>query len=411
MIVIYKLIMNVMKAITQVQRKKENNFCYRFQLLFFVLIVSCISGVSTAQQVEYKSDDFQGQWFIGMGIGPRIYFADHARQLDFMDRLSLGADLYVGKWFIPFVGARIGASYQTLKGAAQNWDNTGPAPHANTREGYILPRDGLYRQQFDAFHVYGDLLFNVSNIFEGVNEDRFWTLTPFIGIGYARSVDPAYFDDEPGREVSFNLGLLNSLHVGRSVDLNFDLRAAVVNDAFKVGKDKYPEVDRLNTGGRPFDGILSLNIGVAFRFGGNVKPLIVYQPEPVRPVPPPVKEPVVEKVTEWKDVATDVLILFRINESVLLRDARVQIGFLARLMHEYPEGTYTITGYADEGTGNPDLNYRLSRARAERVKECLVGEFGISSSRLQTFAAGGIENRYYNDPSLSRSVIVRPNKY
>jgi outer membrane protein OmpA-like peptidoglycan-associated protein len=165
----------------------------------------------------------------------------------------------------------------------------------------------------------------------------------------------------------------------------------------------------LNAGGRPFDGILSVNLGVVFRFGGNIKPLVVYRPETIYPVPP-VKVSQVERVTEWKDVATDVLILFRINESVLLRDARVQLGFLARLMHEYPEGTYTITGYADEGTGNPDLNYRLSRARADRVKDCLVSEFGISPSRLKTYAAGGVENRYYDDPSLSRSVIIRPDK-
>jgi len=400
-----------MKAITQTQRRTEKSVWYRFRLLFFVLIVSCISGVSIAQQVEYKSPDFRGEWFIGLGIGPRIYFADHARQLDFMDRLSLGADLYVGKWFIPFIGARIGGSFQTLKGAAQNMNPNGPAPHAITSEGYILPRHGLYKQQFDALHLYGDLLFDVSSIFEGVKEERFWSLTPFIGIGYAQTLDPAYYGDVPGREVSFNLGILNSLHVGRSVDLNFDIRGALVNDAFKVGKNIHPEIDRLNSGGRPFDGILSVNIGVAFRFGGNIKPLVVYHSDAVRPVPPPVREPVVEKVTEWKDVATDVLILFRINESVLLRDARVQLGFLARLMHEYPEGTYTITGYADEGTGNPDLNYRLSRARADQVKECLVGEFGISPTRLQTVAAGGIENRYYNDPSLSRSVIIRPIKY
>ena len=403
-----------MKAMIQTQRKTEIDTLYRFRMLFFVLLVSCISGISTAQQIEYKSDDFRGEWFIGMGIGPRLYFADHARQVALMDRLSLGADLYIGKWFIPYVGARLGASYQTLKGAAQNWENFGPAPHAiNVSAGW--PREfrehGLYYQQFDAFHVYGDLLFNVSNIFEGVNENRFWNLTPFIGIGYARSVDPAYRDDVPGREVSFNLGLLNSLRVGSSVDLTFDIRTAIVNESFKVGKNIHPEIDRLNIGGRPFDAIFSLNVGVAFRFGGNMQPLVSYQHEPVRPVQPPGNAPYVERVTEWKDVAADVLILFRINESVLLRDARVQLGFLARLMHEYPEGTYTITGYADEGTGNADLNYRLSRARAEKVKECLVGEFGISAHRLQTAAAGGIENRYYNDPALSRSVVIRPNKY
>jgi len=87
----------------------------------------------------------------------------------------------------------------------------------------------------------------------------------------------------------------------------------------------------------------------------------------------------------------------------------VQIGFLARLMHEYPESQYIVTGYADEGTGNPELNCRLSRDHANRVKDCLSGEFGISPTRLKTVTSGGIENRFYNDPSLR--VIIRPDKY
>ena len=411
-----------MKAITQTQRKTEKNVWYRFRLLFLVSIVSCISGVSIAQHMEYKSPDFRGEWFIGMGLGPRIYFADHARQLDFVDRITLGADLYVGKWLSPAVGTRLGGSFQRLRGAAQNQNNMyGPAPHmvpvkrkdGSLKTDWIIGDPHfLFQQQFDAWQVYADLLFNASNIFEGVNEYRFWTLVPFVGLGYMRTGDPPYHGDDPGREVSFNIGLLNSLRLGHSVDLNFDIRSAFVRDRFKVGKDVHPDIDRMNIGGRPFDGILSVNLGITFRFGGNSHPQPVYRSEFVRPVPPPPgREPVVERVTEWKDVATDVLVLFRINESTLLRDARVQLGFLARLMQQYPEGTYTITGYADEGTGNPDLNQRLSRARAERVKECLIGEFGISPSRLRTVAAGGIENRYYNDPSLSRSVIIRPDKY
>ena len=394
--------MNAMQTITQTLQKTGAKICYRFRLLFFVLTTICTSSVLTAQQFEYIPADYQGQWFIGMGLGPRIYFADHARQLAIIDRLSLGADIFVGKWWGPVLGTRLGGSFQTLKGATLEENQR--ISHAIPGTGFNI-RDGesgmtrLYKQQFDAWNLYADLMFNVSNLFEGIYEDRFWTLVPYAGIGYLST-----WDHPKANEISLNVGLLNSLRVGYAVDLNFDIRGAMVRDRFHTISEK-------DMGGRPFDGILSVNVGVTFRFGGTSQPRTVYRPESVSQVPP-VREPVVvEKVIEWKDIATDVLILFRINESVLLRDARVQLGFLARLMHQYPEGTYTITGYADEGTGNPDLNQRLSRARAERVKECLVGEFGVSPTRLQTVAAGGIENRYYNDPSLSRSVIIRPNKY
>jgi len=400
-----------MKRVTN-EQKTENSIRYYGKLFVSAILTFCISGVLMAQQTEYESEDFKGQWFIGLGVGPRMYFADHARQLTFADRISGGADVYVGRWWNPIVGTRLGASWQVLRGATK-YSSSQRVSHAIDRNLYIGTPHYLYRQQFSAYQLYADLVFNVSNLFEGSYEDRFWTLAPFVGIGYIST-----FDHPDAHELALNIGLLNKLRVGENVDLVFDMRGAAFKDRFKnpvydSQADRSEERNRLNndTGGRPYDGIFSFNVGVQFRFGSNSNSSYTYYPDPVRPVPPPAKEMVVEKVVEWKDVATDVLILFRINESVLLRDARVQIGFLAKLLHQYPEGTYTITGYADEGTGNPDLNMRLSRARAERVKECLVNEFGISPSRLQTVAAGGIENRYYNDPSLSRSVIVRPNKY
>ena len=381
-----------------IQQRTEKKVCLRTRLLGCILFLSCITGILSAQQVENSSEEFRGEWFIGFGAGPRIYFADHAKQLHFMDRISGGADMFIGKWLNPVVGARVGGSFQTLRGATQRTSGS----HAiETDKGYYVPEHWLYKQKFDAWHLYGDLLFNASNLFEGVNEDRFWTVSPFVGLGYMNT-----WDQPQGKEVSLNVGLLNSLRLSSSVDLNFDIRGAMVRERFHG----------IDVGNRPFDGILSVNLGVSFRFGGaGIKSKPVYYPEPYYPEPPyldePVIETVIEKITEWKDVAADVLVLFQIGQSTLSRDARVQLGFLAKLMQEYPESQYIITGYADEGTGNPDLNDRLSRARAERVKDCLVGEFGISPMRLKTVAVGGIENRYYDDPSLSRSVIIRPDKY
>ena len=384
-----------------------------FRILVGLLIGISLSGIMSAQQRKKKSVDARGQWFVGVDAGSRIYFADHAKQLQLKDRISGGADLFVGKWIGPMVGARIGGSYQTLRGAAQTWTVNNPAPHAITGNNFYLPNHRLFKQKFDAANVYGEILFNATNIFGGVDEKRLWTVAPFIGLGYAKAMSPPYEGDVPGSEMSLNIGLLNSFRVSHSVDLNLDIRGAAFNDRFKVGKNMYPQIDRMNAGGRPYDGILSVNLGLTYRFGAKAKykPMpMVHQPEPVYYYSEPIIEKVIEKVTEWKDIASDVLILFQINQSTLLNDARVQIGFLAKLMHQYPESSYTITGYADEGTGTSEINYRLSYARAERVKECLVAEFGISPSRLTTFFAGGIENRFYNDPAMSRSVIISPNK-
>jgi len=398
------------------QKKSEISFGTRICMLA-VLLTLCVSGFLSAQNTLYSIEQDRNEWFIGLGLGPRIFFADHARQLAINDRISGGADIYLGKWWGPVLGTRVGGSWQILKGATKyGYDPRHNPGHAIPEDvHYYLPKHRLFRQQFDAWHLYADILLDVSSIFEGVNTNRFWTLAPFVGLGYINTWD----SPTPSNSAfTFSAGLLNKLRVGNKVDLVFDLRGTAFSDHFKNNwrdpspeqPNKYP--DRLNndTGNRSLDAILSFNIGVEFRFGGNVIPKPVYYPTTfVEPVPP-VEYPV-EVITEWKDVAADVLILFRINESVLLRDARVQLGFLAKLMHDFPESRYVITGYADEGTGNQTTNYRLSTERANRAKDCLVNEFGIAASRLETVAAGGVANQYYNDPALSRSVVIRPVRY
>ena len=400
------------------QKKAKMNIQNHIHLFYFLLMF-CLSGFLKAQNGSYAIVENQNQWFVGLGIGPRLFFADHARQLDIVERISGGGDLYIGKWWGPVFGSRVGVSFQALKGATKYSMNSSLGhvknPGHAIENKYHLEEHRLYRQQFNAGHLYADLLFNVSNLFEGMNDDRFWTLVPFVGVGYIGT-----WDIPEAHEFSVNVGLMNKLRVGNQVDLIFDIRGAAFNERLKNPvRDPQPEQlskypDRLNndTGNRSFDGLFNVNVGVAFTFGKNAVSKTVYYPTYIEPVaPPPPVDNTVQVITEWHDVAADVLILFRIGQSTLSQDARVQLGFLAKLMRDYPESSYTITGYADEGTGNTQINNRLSDDRAKRVKDCLVGEFGISASRLRTVGVGGIENRYYNDPSLSRSVIIRPDKY
>lgn len=68
-----------------------------------------------------------------------------------------------------------------------------------------------------------------------------------------------------------------------------------------------------------------------------------------------------------------------------------------------------ISGYADKGTGSPATNERLSKARAEAIYNVLVNEFGVPASQLTTSHYGGVDNMYYDDPRLSRAVIVLGN--
>lgn len=108
-----------------------------------------------------------------------------------------------------------------------------------------------------------------------------------------------------------------------------------------------------------------------------------------------------------KTVASN-LIIFRIGSAKLSKEARANLGLLAEAIKSSdPNAVYTITGYADAGTGSKKTNERLSKERAEAVRDCLVNEYGVSDSRLRIDYKGGVSNMFYDDPRLSRAVITR----
>ncbi len=114
-----------------------------------------------------------------------------------------------------------------------------------------------------------------------------------------------------------------------------------------------------------------------------------------------------EIMIEKNWVAAPHLITFQIGKSELSNEARVNLGFLAKVMKENNRKVvYTIIGYADKGTGSPKFNERLSKARAEAVYDCLVKEFGVQAEILEVTHEGGVDNMFYDDPRLSRAVIT-----
>ena len=438
-------------------------------LMFACLLLFCVSGNLSASAIEdysngasnspryadrsgnYEAGSFWQHWFIGASGGGLIYFADHAKQAELKDRLSYGGEGSLGKWWSPYIGTRVGFSMQKLRGMVQDLGAEGTSsvtlkdirlPYKYGIEPYPNPKDGttneLWEQRFDVWHAYADCLFDITNLLGGINDRRFWSIAPYAGVGWMNVMTPWYYErkDADGvyqtvmengnpkplkqgdkREVSANIGVLNSFRLGKMVDLVVDVRGTMVNDRIKA-----------QWGNIRQDGILSASLGLVVHLGKNdwAPATAGMSDAELAAMNERISEmnrenaalrkslddasSRVDKLTEWRMIATDIYIRFDINQTVLLREARVQLGLLARMMKEYPEATYTITGYADASTGTPAINMQLSKGRAEVIKTCLVREFGIEPNRLQTEYAGGIENRYYNDPYLSRATIIRPDK-
>lgn len=223
--------------------------------------------------------------------------------------------------------------------------------------------------------------------------------------------------EEPSAtDISAHFGLLNSLRLSSALDLNLDLRGTMVNDEF----DGEP-------GGRGGEGMFTATIGLTYKFKprgwdrSKTVTRLVYNNDEINAMREKLnlmseenarlKEALARGGQEReKIVAAANLVIFEIGKSKLSNLSRANLGLLAEVIKQGdPNAVYTVTGYADKGTGSKGLNERLSKKRAEAVFDCLVNEYGVNKSQLKIDYKGGVDNMFYDDPRLSRAVITRSN--
>lgn len=372
-----------------------------------------VQSAGATESVEYSTDkykvetnSFWDNWFISIGAGGQVYFGDHDKQVSFGERISPALDIAVGKWFSPEIGVRLMYNGLSAKGATR-WG----AAHSTGEEveGWGT---GLYKSKFNYFNFQADAMFNLSNIFCGYNEKRVYNCSPYIGLGVMKVTDAP-----KETAVSGHFGILNSFRLCSALDLNLDLRGTLVDDDF----DGEP-------GGHGGEGMFSATIGLTYKFkprGWNRSRTIVrevYNNDEINAMREKLNQMSEENArleealaqndreraqTIVKQITSANLIVFPIGESTLSNQARVNLGMLAEVIKQGDASTvYTITGYADAGTGSKEMNEQLSKARAEAVCDCLVKEFGVNKSQLKIDYKGGVDNMFYDDPRMSRAVIT-----
>lgn len=367
------------------------------------------------ETVEYSNDkykvetnSFWNNWFVSAGAGGQVYFGDHDRQRKFGERIAPALDIAVGKWFTPGIGVRLMYSGLSAKGATQTgaYQSGGPIS-GKPWHGYWLSE-----QKFKFFNFHLDAMFNLMNLIGGYKEDRVYSLSPYAGVGLARVTS-----SPKNTEITGHLGLMNSFRLCSALDLNLDLRATFINDMFDG-----------EVGGRGGEPMITAALGLTYKFkrrGWDKSKTVVRtnvgeinalrdqlnraNDENAR-LRNAIDESNRNPKQEVKKTAASNLIIFRIGRADLSKEARANLGLLAEAIKASdPNAVYTITGYADAGTGSKKTNERLSKKRAEAVYDCLVNEYGVSESQLKIDYKGGVDNMFYDDPRLSRAVITRAN--
>ncbi len=361
----------------------------------FFVAMALLAGTltATAQTAKptnglkgYVTNGFWANWEISAGAGMNYYHWGYGSH----GKVGWEVNASATKWVIPALGVRV-----QLQGGEQNYRLSSTA---DATQSYI----GLH----------GDLMVNVSN-WVRYREDRFYSFIPFVGFGLLTT--------DPGNDNTYNnlgayAGILNKFRVGKSIDLNLELKA------YTAKREK--EVFRKS---------MSVTAGITYRFNkrdwnripqpvdvsGYVKQINTLKGDltSARDAAAAAKaaadraakeaEAAKRALAGAKPVYVDgqSVVFFPIGQSKLTEQDKLRLDqYVSQIKNGNPGKTYLIEGYADSATGSARVNQRLSEARAQSVYDYLVSK-GVDAKQLEIKAHGDKESPY-GKPVNDRVVIV-----
>ena len=396
---------------------------------------------------------FSSNWEVGAAVGTQIYFGDHDKQMRLIDRLGLNLGVKAGKWFTPGLGVRLGVFGGKILGVS-GWtgheNNNHPEANRKNYQGFvnhatvengIATSGDVYKntnhsyplfettQKYVNFH--GDVLFNLSNMIGGYNQERFYSFIPFASTGFGVSLNRAV-NGYRSHEVTLGAGLLNRFRLSDALDIDFEIRGTYTGDRF----DQEFIVDYSYEGrgfqaqaGRWGEGMLSATLGINYKIprrGWDYPQVCPNNDDVIADLKKSLenqlalRESDAQRIKELEDALSKqsevtrenvtlypLLVTFHIDRWELRNKDRVNLGFLAEAIKSNPNMKFKVTGFADAGTGSVKRNIFLAKKRSEVIFDCLVNEFGVPASQLIREDKGGVENMYYNDPRCSRAVLLK----
>ena len=189
-----------------------------------------------SQEIQYVEDASQGylmnsfkdNWFITAQGGVNVYFSKYDSNRDLKDRFSPNAALYVGKWFTPVWGARIGVDFLANKGLGDK------NASAILRDENLV--GGYYKTNHNHVGPVFDVMANLTNLFCGYKPNRVYNFVLYGGAGgywtlakdYANGKDNGYKNSHDN-VLTFRAGIINSFNVSKQVQLSLDLRASAID--------------------------------------------------------------------------------------------------------------------------------------------------------------------------------------
>lgn len=312
-----------------------------------------------------------------------------------MDKLiTPTAALSFGHYFTPVVGARLHVNaWQSKSGLA----STG----LYYKWKYVTPDLDLLVNLTNLFGKGSDHALNVI-LLGGVGLNYAWDNDELKALNLPANTMPLAWDKN---RLSHNLraGLRLETNQAKPFGVSLEVNANSLDDRFN---SKTNDAD---------DWMFTAMLGLNFRFGHKkaapryvTKTIEVIDTFEVdEPITIKVKEKQPKTKTETKHMKMNEAIFFKIRES----DANAASGIdeaikkVAELMKCSDDAMFTVTGYADKGTGSAKMNKKYAKQRADDVAKKLVEQYGLDAKRLKTDSKGDTVQPF-EENDKNRCVIV-----
>jgi hypothetical protein len=348
---------------------------------------------------SYATNRGRDNWFIGVGAGINTFTT---KGLLPTIPGGIAAEGFVGKWFTPSVGARIG-----YRGFQNSFDVRALLPTA--------PKGG---NKWNQHFVHADVMWNISNAISGYKETRFWDIIPYAEFGVLID-QPAKTQD---LEFASGLGFVNDFRLGKHVDLFIDLSCAVARNAsfFDALKFKYAFLPTatagfiFNLGRSNFDRVSSLMpvvVPVPFttdQYNALKKRVAELEKEnaALKAEIEALKNQAPDTVYVGAEgnVASPATLYFDCGSARLSERELAHLDFFIDNVLSKTEKSFTVTGSADKATGSAKRNMQLSQKRADFVKNYIVKK-GVAENRLTVKAEGDTNQRFAKN-ALNRVVVI-----
>ena len=362
-------------------------------LAFAGLSMSSFAQDATpTEKYSVATNSFWSNWFIQAGAEWNAWYSSEEHGYDLARspfkkfRSNPGVSLALGKWFTPGIGLR--TKLQGIWGKRVDADWNDKTNEGNGNKYWILNE-----------HV----MFNLSNMLCGYNENRVWNVIPFAGGGIARTMTYNMY------AMDLSVGLQSSWKVSKHLNIyleggwnriesDIDGGDTKTNDrrgwdshdnnfyaelglTFNLGKanwKKTPDVDAINALHQSELDALNAKLNDANAENERLKNMLANQ-KPVE-TPAAVKE----------FVTTPVSVFFNINKTnIASQQDLVNVQAIAKYAKDNG-AKLLVNGYADSATGTPAINQKLSEGRAQAVANELV-KMGVDKENITTKANGGVD--------------------